>query len=135
MRLDGSACALAHGLLAAWDRTFLVKGAPWTLGIHSYVHPGRTRRMRHNLPHARRIGRGMLLLLLPLRAFGHGRTFKFVDRAVARGTLDNPIAAGVDHSRHLAVAWHIFPTVPGVPLRIDLGGDGHPANLQHRRHT
>src|SRR5437762_3323388 len=69
----------------------------------------------------------MLLLLLPLRAFGHGRTGKFVDRAVAAGTLENPIAAGVDHSRHLAVAWHIFPTVPGVPLRIDLGGDGHAA--------
>ena len=44
------------------------------LGIHPYVHPGRTRCMRHCLPHARRIGRGMLLLLFPLRAFGHGRT-------------------------------------------------------------
>src|ERR1700740_2914610 len=60
--------------------------APWTLGIYPYVHPGRTRCMRHGLPHARRIGRGMLLLLLPLRAFGHGRTGKFVDRAVAAGT-------------------------------------------------
>jgi hypothetical protein len=59
--------------------------APWTLGIHPYVHPGRTRCMRHGLPHARRIGRGMLLLLLPLRAFGNGRTGKFVDRAVAAG--------------------------------------------------
>src|SRR6266513_5888832 len=108
---------------------------PWTLGIRPYVHPGRTRCMRHGLPHARRIGRGMLLLLLPLRAFGHGHTGKFVDRAVAAGTLENPIAAGVDHSRHLTVAWHIFPTVPGVPLRIDLGGDGHAANLQHRRHA
>src|SRR6202795_2543149 len=66
----------------------------WTLGIRQYVHPGRTRCMRHGLPHARRIGRGMLLLLLPLRAFGHGRTGKFVDRAVAAGTLENPIAAG-----------------------------------------
>src|SRR3954451_19092910 len=122
MRLDGSACALAHGLLAAWDRTFLVKGAPWTLGIHSYVHPGRTRCMRHGLPHARRIGRGMLLLLLPLRAFGHSRTGKLVDRAVAAGPLEHPITTSVDHSRHLAVAGHILPTVPGVPLRIDLGG-------------
>ena len=87
------------------------------------------------LPHAPRIGRGMLLLLLPLRAFGHGRTGKFVYRAVAAGTLEDPIAAGVDHSRHLLVAWHIFPTVPGVPLRIELGGDGHAANLQDRRHA
>src|SRR6266478_8046669 len=117
------------------DNALTPSSAPWTLGIHPYVHPGRTRCMRHGLPHARRIGRGMLLLLLPLRAFGHGRTGKFVDRAVAAGTLENPIAAGVDHSRHLAVAWHIFPTVPGVPLRIDLGGDGHAANLQHRRHA
>src|SRR5580765_2688650 len=74
--------------------------APWTLGIHPYVHPGRTRCMRHGLPHARRIGRGMLLLLLPLRAFGHGRAGKFVDRAVAAGALDDPIAAVADHSRH-----------------------------------
>src|SRR6201994_2889574 len=71
--------------------------APWTLGIHPYVHPGRTRCMRHGLPHARRIGRGMLLLLLPLRAFGHGRTGKFVDRAVAADTLENPIAAGGEY--------------------------------------
>src|SRR6516162_5499709 len=149
MRLDGPGCALPR---RAEPRTFLVKcargsktagtgltkwtsSAPWTLGIHPYVHAGRTRRMRHGLPHARRIGRGMLLLLLPLRAFGHGRAGKFVDRTVAAGTLENPIAAGVDHSRHLAVAWHILPAVPGVPLRIDLGGDGHTANLQHRRHA
>src|SRR6185295_5823380 len=66
--------------------------APRTLGIHLYVHPGRTRRMRHGLPHARRIGRGMLLLLLPLRAFGHGRTGKFVDRAVTGGTLERELA-------------------------------------------
>src|SRR5256885_1461905 len=109
--------------------------APWTLRIHPYVHPRRTWCMRHGLPHARRIGRGMLLLLFPLRAFGHGRTGEFVNRAVAAGTLENPIAAGVDHPRHLAVAWHILPTVPGVPLRIDLDGDGHVANLQHRRHA
>src|SRR5258707_13786853 len=76
----------------------------------------------------------MLLLLLPFRAFGHGRTGKFVDRAVAAGTLEDPIATSVDHSRHLAVAWHIFPTVPGVPLRIDLGGDAMTANRTHRRH-
>src|SRR6195256_1480596 len=90
------------------------------LGIHPYVYPGRTRCMRHGLPHARRIGRGMLLLLLPFRAFGHGRTGKLVDRAVAAGTLEDPITTSVDHSRHLAVAWHIFPAVPGVPLCIDL---------------
>src|ERR1700747_2433779 len=76
----------------------------------------------------------MLLLLLPRGAFGYARTGKLVARAVAAGTLENPIAAGVDHSRHLAVAWHIFPAVPGVPLRIDPGGDGHAANLQYRRH-
>src|ERR1700719_4057359 len=108
---------------------------PGLLGIHPYVHPGRTRCMRHGLPHAWRIGRGMLLLLLPLRAVGYSRTGKFVDRAVAAGTLEHSIASSVDHSRHLAVAWHIFPTVPGVPLRIDLGGDGHAANLQHPRHA
>src|ERR1700685_3833018 len=85
--------------------------APRTLGMDPYVHPGRTRCMRHGLPHSRRIGRGMLLLLLPLRAFGHGRTGKFVDRAVAAGALENPIAAGVDHSRHLAIAWDIFVAV------------------------
>src|SRR5207237_1884750 len=78
--------------------------ASWTLGIRPYVHPGRTRCMRHGLPHARRIGRGMLLLLPPLRAFGHGRTGKFVDRAVAAATLEDPIATSVDYSRHLAVA-------------------------------
>src|SRR5689334_7461687 len=109
--------------------------APWPLGIHPYVHPRRARCMRHGLPHARRIGRGMLLLLLPLRAFRHGGAGKFVDRAVAAGALENPIAAGADHSRHLAIAWHIFPTVPGVPLRIYLGGDGHAPNLQHWRHA
>src|SRR5947208_3266968 len=65
--------------------------APWTLAIHAYVHPGRTRCMRHGLPHARRIGRGMLLLLLPLRAFRHGGTGKFVDRAVAAGTLEKEL--------------------------------------------
>src|ERR1700722_13077785 len=70
-----------------------------------------------------------------LRTFGHSRTGKFVDRAVAAGALEKPIAAAVDHSRHLAVAWHIFPAVPCVPLRIDLGGDVHAANLQHRRHA
>src|SRR5262249_16603873 len=91
--------------------------------------------MCHGLAHARRIGRGMLLLLLPLRAFGHGRTGKFVDRAVATGTLEDPITTSVDHSRNLAVPWHIFPTVPGIPLRIDLGGYGHAANLQHWRHA
>src|SRR5258708_4861641 len=91
--------------------------------------------MRHGLPHPLRIPRGMLLLLLPLRAFGHGRAGKLVDRAVSAGTLDDPIATRVDHSRHLAVTWYIFATVPGVPLRIDLGGDGHAANLQHRRHA
>src|ERR1700741_5341823 len=77
----------------------------------------------------------MLLLLLPFRAFWHGRAGKFVHRAVAAGTLENPIAAGVDHSRHLPVAWHILPTVLCVPRRIDLGGHGHTANLQHRRHA
>src|ERR1700759_1289792 len=102
--------------------------APWTLGIHPYVNPGRTRCMRHGLPHARRIGRGMLLLLLPLRTFGHSCAGKFVDRAVAAGSLGDSIAAGVDYSRHLTVAWHILPAVPGVPLRIDLGRDGHAAN-------
>src|SRR5215471_12718445 len=101
----GSRAALRTGT----KRMTCITNAPWTLGIHPYVHPGRTRCMRHGLPHARRIGRGMLLLLLPLRAFGHGRIGKFVDRAVAAGTLENPIAAGVDHSRHLGVAWHIFP--------------------------
>src|SRR3954447_20678693 len=46
-----------------------------------------------------------------------------------------PNLASQLYSRHLAVAWHVLPTVPGVPLRIDLGGDGHTANLQHRRHA
>src|SRR6202795_4567561 len=78
---------------------------PWTLGIRPYVHPGRTRCMRHGLPHARRIGRGMLLLLLPLRAFGHSCAGKFVDRAVAAGTLEDPIAAGVAHSPHPSRGW------------------------------
>src|SRR6195256_4692662 len=128
MRLDGPGCAVPHRLLAACNRPLLVQctrgsktagtgltqwtsRAPWTLGMHPYVYPGRTRCMRHGLPHARRIGRGMLLLLLPLRAFGHGRTGKLVDRAVAAGTLEDPITTSVDHSRHLAVAWHIFPAV------------------------
>src|ERR1700747_2805272 len=97
------------------------EGRTLDLGIHPYVHPGRTRCMRHGLPHARRIGRGVLLLLLPLRAFWHGRTLKFVDRAVAAGTFDHPIATSVNHSWHLAVAWHIFPALHCVPLRIDLG--------------
>src|ERR1051325_2921170 len=96
--------ALASRLFASW-KVSLRRRAPWTLGIHPYVHPGRTRCMRHRLPHARRIGRGVLLLLLPLRAFGHGRTGKFIHRAEAPGTLDHPITTSVDHSRHLAVAW------------------------------
>src|SRR5712692_8177207 len=152
MTLDGPGCALTHRFARRVKRIVMVKcgrgsktagtglikwtsNGPWALGIRPYVHPGRTRCMRHGLPHARRIGRGMLLLLLPLRAFGHGRTGKFVDRAVAAGTLEDPIATSADHSRHLAVAWYIFPTVPGIPLRIDLGADGHAANLQHRRHA
>src|ERR1700746_2044078 len=81
------------------------EGRTLDLGVHPYVHPGRTRCVRHGLPHARRIGRGVLLLLLPLRTFGHGPTSKFVDGAVAAGTLDDPIATSVDHARHLAVAW------------------------------
>src|SRR5207302_10008760 len=36
--------------------------AAWTLAIHPYVHAGRTRCMLHGLRHARRVGRGMLLL-------------------------------------------------------------------------
>src|ERR1051326_4372219 len=95
-----------------------------TLGVHPYVHPGRTRCMRHGLPHARRMGRGMLLLLLPLRAFGHGRTLEFVDRAVTASPLDHPITTSVDYARHFSVPRHIFAAVPSVPLRIDLGGDG-----------
>src|SRR4051812_27125073 len=111
------------------------EGAPWSLGIHPNVHPGRTRCMRHDLPHARRIGGGMFLLLLPLLAFGHYRTGKFIDCTVPDSTLDHPITTSVDHSRHLAVARYIFTAVPGVPLRIDLGRDRHTANLQHRRHA
>src|SRR5438552_19195127 len=124
MRLDGPGCAFASPFArrvkpylsgecargsktAGTGLTKWTSSGPRTLGIHPYVHPGRTRCMRHCLPHARRIGRGMLLLLLPLRAFGHGRTGKFVDRAVAAATLADPIATSVDYSRHLAVAWHI----------------------------
>src|SRR5205085_11284061 len=77
MRLDGPGCALPRRVkpylsggmrtrsnTAGTGLTKKTPSAPWTLGIHPYVHPGRTRCMRHGLPHARRIGRGMLLLLL-----------------------------------------------------------------------
>src|SRR5437660_12490627 len=104
MTLDGPGCASPHRLLAACNRIFLVKcargsktagtgltkwtsSAPWTLGIHLYVHPGRTRCMRHGLPPAPRIGRGLLLLLLPLPGFRHGRTLKFVALTFPAGTL------------------------------------------------
>src|SRR5437867_2363428 len=52
------------------------------LGINAGVYPSRPRGMRHRLPHARRMRGRMLLLLLPLRAFGHGGTFKFIDRGI-----------------------------------------------------
>src|SRR6266581_159075 len=74
------------------------------LGINAGVHPGRPRGMRHHLPHTRGIGGRMLLLLLPLRAFGHGGTFKLIDGGIPAGALMDPIAAGVNHPRHLAIA-------------------------------
>src|SRR2546421_9622800 len=80
--------------------------------------------MRHSLPHARRIGRRMLLLLLPLRAFGHGRTGKLVDRAIVAGALEDPIAAGGDNARHPAIdPGKIFP-VPSGPLLLPPPGGG-----------
>src|ERR1700730_14248455 len=129
MRLERPWVRFASPFARRVNRTFLVKcargsktagtgltkwtsSAPWTLGIHPYVHPGRTRCMRHGLSHARRIGRGMLLLLLPLRAFGHGRTGKFVDRAVAAGTIENPIAAGAGHTGSAAGVLCACPPLP-----------------------
>src|SRR5437870_11904395 len=91
--------------------------------------------MRHRLPHARGMGRRMLLLLLPLRAFGDGGTGKLIDRGIPAGALVDSIAAGIYHPWHLAIAWNIFVVVPSVPLRLDRGGHRHAADLQHRRHT
>src|SRR6266446_5356742 len=105
------------------------------LGINAGVHPGRPRGMRHHLPHTRGMGGRMLLLLLPLRAFGHGGTCKLIDGGIPAGALMDPIAAGVHHPRHLAIARNIFVVVPSVPLCISLGGHGHAADLQHRRHV
>src|SRR5206468_8794812 len=86
------------------------------LGINAGVHPGRPRGMRHCLPHTRGIGGRMLLLLFPLRAFGHGGTCKLIDGGIPAGALMDPIAAGVNHPRHLAIARNIFVAIPGVPL-------------------
>src|SRR6266702_5269252 len=105
------------------------------LGINPGVHPGRPRGMRHCLPHTRGIGGRMLLLLLPLRAFRDGGTFKLIDRGIPAGALVHPIAAGVNHPWHLAIAWNVFVVVPRVPLCLDRGGYGHAANLQHGRHA
>src|SRR5262245_16608062 len=91
------------------------------LGINARVHASRPWRMRHRLPHARGMGRRMLLLLLPRCAFGDGGTGKLIDRGIPAGALVHPIAAGINHPRHLPVAWNIFIVVPGVPLRLDRG--------------
>src|SRR5262249_41084683 len=91
--------------------------------------------MRHRLPHAWRAGRGMQVLLLPLRAFGDGGAGELVDGGIAARALVNPIAACIDHARYLAIAWNIFAVIPAVPFRLGFGGDGHAANLQYRRHA
>src|SRR2546423_2242479 len=57
------------------------------LGINTRVHPSRPWSMRHRLPHARGMGRRVLLLLLPRRAFGDGGTGKLIDRGVPAGAL------------------------------------------------
>src|SRR5262245_65730811 len=81
------------------------------LGINTRVHPSRPWRMRHRLPHARGMGRRMLLLLLPLCAFGDGGTGKLIDGGIPAGALVHPITAGINHPRHLPVAWNIFIVV------------------------
>ena len=67
----------------------------------------------------------MLLLLFPFRTFGDSGTFKFIDRGISAGAFVDPIAAGVNHSWHLAIPRNIFIVVPGVPLCIDRGGYRH----------
>src|SRR5207244_12723794 len=94
------------------------EGACWSpstrglLGINAGMHPGRLWGMRHRLPHTRGMGGRMLLLLLPLCAFGHCGTFKLIDGGIPAGALMDPIAAGVHHPRHLAVARNILAGVP-----------------------
>src|SRR4029077_14692078 len=61
--------------------------------IDPCIDAGRPRCMRHRLPHAWRAGRGMQVLLFPLRAFGDGGTGELVDGGIAARPLVNPIAA------------------------------------------
>src|SRR6266566_2583410 len=93
------------------------------------IDAGRPRCMRHRLPHAWRAGRGMQVLLFPLRTFGDGGTGELVDGGIAARALVNPIAACINHARYLPIAWNIFAAIPAVPFRLDFGGDGHAANL------
>src|SRR5215471_1769643 len=104
------------------------------LGIHSSIYAGRSWGMRHRLPHARGTRRGMLILVLPLRTFGNGGAGELIDGGILARALMNPITAGINHPRHLAIARNIFTVVPGVPFRIDLGRHGHAADLQYGRH-
>src|SRR2546430_16911081 len=85
--------------------------------------------MRHHLPHTRGIGGRMLLLLLPLRAFGHGGTFKLIDGGIPAGALVDPIAAGVKNPPPPPLAPDIFfflshASLPPSPPRG--GHDGAP---------
>src|SRR5262249_61876832 len=64
--------------------------------------------MRHRLPHARGMGRRMLLLLLPLCAFGDGGTGKLIDGGIPAGALVHPIAAGGEHPPPPPPGWEKF---------------------------
>src|SRR5262245_32865148 len=74
--------------------------------------------MRHRLPHAWGTGRGMQVLLFPLRTFGDGGTRELADGGIPARARLNPIAACINHARYVAVAF-----------RLDFGGHGHAANL------
>src|SRR6516162_7381416 len=97
-------------------------------GIYSGINGGRTPGMCHRLLPAWGPGRKSVVLLFPLRAFGDGGAGKFVDGGIPARALVNPIAAGINHPRHLPIAWNIFAIIPIVPFRLDFGGYRHSAD-------
>src|SRR5262249_26443488 len=83
--------------------------------IDPRIDAGRPRCVRHRLAHAWRPGRGMQVLLFPLRTFGDGGRGELVDGSIPARVLVNPIAACINHARYLAIAGNIFAVIPAVP--------------------
>src|SRR6478752_4572260 len=121
-------------MASATERATVSWQALGSLRVYPCVYAGRSGGMRHRLPHAWGTRRGMLILVFPLRAFWNGGAGELIDGSILAYALMNPITAGINHLRHLAIAGNIFTVVPGIPFPIDLGRHRHAADLQCGRH-